>query len=324
MKNLIIVGNGFDLAHGLKTSYYDFRLDLTNNISEYDVGNLDTNYLLKSFLNNENELWSDIESAYFDILVNLHDNTYLQTNYLFPSQEYRNSKELNDDFEVVKKCLTIYLLKQEKEFEIDSSYQNFFNRFKNEDAVVLNFNYTNTVEQYVDGKDIELIHIHGELENENNPIIFGFAANEKQSKQLLIENDNNYVRNIKKFNYLFTENEERLKKYLKESHEYNVFILGHSCGISDSLILSQIFNSKNVYEIIPFYYKDIDGYFDIMVNIDRIIDDYSKTNEEAKVFNKLLSFPNCQKMPQKDDNINLERYLFPLLNRIKTSHQYRL
>jgi len=28
MNQLIIIGNGFDLAHGLKTSYKDFILDL--------------------------------------------------------------------------------------------------------------------------------------------------------------------------------------------------------------------------------------------------------------------------------------------------------
>jgi hypothetical protein len=31
MKNLIIVGNGFDLAHKLKTTYYDFVKDLIEN-----------------------------------------------------------------------------------------------------------------------------------------------------------------------------------------------------------------------------------------------------------------------------------------------------
>ncbi|MDR3262512.1 MAG: bacteriophage abortive infection AbiH family protein [Tannerella sp.] len=31
MQNLIIIGNGFDLAHGLKTSYNDFIEDLFNN-----------------------------------------------------------------------------------------------------------------------------------------------------------------------------------------------------------------------------------------------------------------------------------------------------
>lgn len=32
MKKIIIIGNGFDLAHGLKTSYYDFLLDYLDNL----------------------------------------------------------------------------------------------------------------------------------------------------------------------------------------------------------------------------------------------------------------------------------------------------
>lgn len=319
MKNLIIVGNGFDLAHGLKTGYADFITDLKMFPEDYEKSKNNENLLLNSLKENRGQLWSDIESTYFDILTKLEDKNHLQEKYNLPINAYQNSKILNDDFDVIKKCLSIYLLKQEKEFEIDNSYQNFFNHFKNEDAVVLNFNYTNTVKQYVNSKKIELIHIHGELGNESNPIIFGFAADQEESKKLLRENNNNHVRNIKKFNYLFAENEERLKEHLKSDY-FNVFILGHSCGISDNLILSEIFNTPKIEKIIPFYYENRNGYFNTMVNIDRIIDDYSKSSEDLKSFSKLLPFPQSHKMPQKEDsNIDFKSYLAPLFEAVNAS-----
>lgn len=99
-----------------------------------------------------------------------------------------------------------------------------------------------------------------------------------------------------------------------ESEEFNVFVLGHSCGISDRLILKQIFSSKGVYRIIPFYYKDRSGYFQTMVNIDRIIDDYSKSKEEKMTFKKLFPFPKSYKMPQREHDDELKTYLSTILN----------
>jgi hypothetical protein len=311
MKNLIIVGNGFDLAHNLKTSYDDFKNELTDYPEEYDDLNSKKSILLQSLLKDkENVLWSDIESTYFDILINLKDERKLQDKY-GAQFRYRNSRDFNNDFELIKKHLISYLIKKEESFEPIENYKNFFKEFQNKDTVIVNFNYTNTVSQYIKDLDIEIIHIHGELNNENNPIIFGFAANQAESKNLLIENDNNHVRNIKKFNYLLTNNKNELDNHLS-SKGYNVFILGHSCGISDNLILNEIFTHKEIHKIIPFYYNSRDGYFDTMVNIDRIIDDYSK--EESNYFDKLLSYPQSYKMPQLKTDENLIKYLKHTLN----------
>ena len=314
MRNLIIIGNGFDLAHNLKTSYPDFKTDVKEKGEKYDLPHIIlNNYLLKSLLNDVSGLWSDIEVTYFDILTNFNDRAYLQK-YYNGVHNYRNIKKLNDDFEKIKKYLEIYLTEIERNFTKIQNYERIFQELDNDKTVVLNFNYTNTVKKYISHKNIELIQIHGELNNTENPIIFGFAAEDEDSRKLLIENKNDFVRNIKKFNYLFTNNEELLKEHIK-SKEFNVFILGHSCGISDRLILGQILNSEGVYQIIPFYFRDSNGYFNTMVNIDRIIDDYSKSKEDKKSFIKLLSFPKSYKMPQALDDSKLINYLKNILSK---------
>ena len=314
MRNLIIIGNGFDLAHDLKTSYPDFKADVKEKGEKYDLPHIiSTNYLLQSLLNDEFDLWSDIEVTYFNILTNFNDRAYLQK-YYNGVHKYRNIKGLNDSFEKIKKYLEIYLTEIEQGFAKIRNYEKIFQELDNDKTVVVNFNYTNTVKNYISHTNIELIHIHGELNNTENPIIFGFAAEDEESKKLLVENENGFVRNIKKFNYLFTNNEELLKEHLK-SKEFNVFVLGHSCGISDRLILGQILNSKGVHQIIPFYFRDTNGYFNTMVNIDRIIDDYSKSKEDKKSFIKLLSFPNSYKMPQAIDDSELVNYLKNILSK---------
>ncbi|MCU4174602.1 AbiH family protein [Carboxylicivirga sp. N1Y90] len=324
MRNLIIIGNGFDLAHDLKTAYYHFLSDIKESSDKYEASSIrsNTNMLLEAFNYSEAGIWSDIESVYFDILKNIKDKAYLQNKYRYANR-YNTSKELNEHFEDIKQCLHHYLQGEEKRFVRNENYTNFFGSFSGKNTVIVNFNYTNTVKEYLSetNSDIELIQIHGELNNIDNPIIFGYAADDKESKDLLNENDNNFVRNIKKFNYLFTKNEEILKKHLN-SEEFNVFVLGHSCGISDNLILSQILNSKAIHKIYPFYYKDRDGYFNTMVNIDRIIDDYSKEVNELKVFSKLVSFPNSHEMPQLDYDEKLGVYLESILNsRLPKEHK---
>lgn len=302
MKNLIIIGNGFDLAHGLRSSYAHFLKDIRISREKYNARSIkcNTNNLLEAFVSSKNGIWSDIESIYFDILKNLENRSYLQRKYR-GINHYKDSKALNMHFDDIKQCLHQYLMEEEKRFVKNENYTNFFNCFSGKETVIVNFNYTNTVKEYLNEikSDIDLVQIHGELNKIENPIIFGYAADNKESKELLSENDNNHIRNIKKFNYLFTKNEEILNNHL-DSEEFNVFILGHSCGISDKLILSQILNSKAIHKIYPFYYNDRDGYFNTMVNIDRIIDDYSKEIMEFKAFSKLVSFPNSHKMPQME------------------------
>ena len=315
MKNLVIIGNGFDLAHGLKTSYKDFIDDLTTNVKKYGIQNIELgdNKLLKVLHESKKELWSDVEHTYYEILKNFDNKKYLQ-NTIGDVWEYEDIKDLNQEFEKIKNWLCQYLEWEEAKFEPNKNYQLFFEALSRKDPVILNFNYTNTVKVYNDVTDrnIEIIHIHGELNKPENPIIFGFAASNEESKELLIQNDNNYVRNIKKFNYLYTNNEDKLKEHLK-STEYNLFVLGHSCGVSDKLILSQILNSKGIVKIYPFYFKDRKGYFETMVNIDRIIDDYSKTEMKNISFNKLVSFPNAYPMPQNQYDSNLNGYINKIL-----------
>ncbi|WP_461629886.1 AbiH family protein [Labilibaculum euxinus] len=316
MKNIVIIGNGFDLAHGLKTKYSDFIHDMITNPQKYNFDRISdiNNKILEVLLNCQKDLWSDIECIYFDILTNLHNSSYMRKTYNIAS-DYTNVVELNQDFNEIKKWLCQYLKEEEAKFIFTENYDLFFDNLNKKDSVILNFNYTKTVREYIKNRnlDIDLIHIHGELSNSKNPIIFGFAAGNDESKELLNKNDNNYVRNIKKFNYLYTNNEEKLKAHLEESQEFNVYVLGHSCGISDKLILSQVFNSKGIYKIYPFYFKDIDGYFETMVNIDRIIDDYSKSDKGKVSFNKLVSLPNSYEMPQIETDDKLITYLKKIL-----------
>ena len=103
-------------------------------------------------------------------------------------------------------------------------------------------------------------------------MIFGFG-DEIDDDYKSIENLNNniYLENIKSIKYLETDNYKRLLEFLN-SEEYQIYIFGHSCGISDRTLLNTLFEHKNCSSIKPFYHKKNDGfdnYSDIVKNISR-------------------------------------------------------
>ena len=146
-----------------------------------------------------------------------------------------------------------------------------------EDILFLNFNYTNTASLYISSKNrFKENHIHGELNNPENPIIFGYGDEMDESYKKIVElNNNKYLENIKSICYLKTDNYRNLLSFI-DSAPYQIIILGHSCGNSDRTMLNTLFEHPNCLSIKPYYYLKDDGsdnYIDIVQNISRDFSD---------------------------------------------------
>ena len=161
--------------------------------------------------------------------------------------------------------------------------------------MILNFNYTKTPNQYLSERD-EIINIHGELNNDKNPIIFGYG-DEVDKKYAEIEdlNENEFLKHIKSFDYFKTSNYGNLLRFV-QSEIFEVFILGHSCGLSDRTMLSTIFENKNCIRIkIYDFRKDKNDYRNKTYEISRHF------NNKASMRDKIVPFPECSPMPQYDE-----------------------
>ena len=242
----------------------------------------------------------DIESNYQTEIIKLIEN---------------NIKQLNiNDIKKLNKTLEFFLEnwrnqnKLEKENFIKSQAKNLgkdileiINLYPTE-TLLLNFNYTNTTLDYIDefnkingnyeDYNISEIHIHGELNNPENPIIFGFGDDvDKKYQEFEDLNDNRYLENFKSIAYLQTDNYKKLLEFI-DSEEYQVFIFGHSCGISDRTMLNTIFEHDNCKSIKTFYHKREDGtdnYTEIVQNISRNFNDKKKYRD--RVVNKTYCEP---------------------------------
>lgn len=299
MKNLILIGNGFDLSHNLKTRYSDF-------VDKTDSKSLDFNYktefhnpsanicdgkktykdatkkneLFKLITKSKKELWCDIETIYFSEL-----------------KKSKEPSELNSEFERVKEQFEIYLSEETKEIDPLNSYQYLFNKFKDK-PYIINFNYTKSAKLYQDSfRDI--IHLHGEINNKLNPIIFGYAADQNETNVLLEKDNDEYLKNIKQYEYLGTNNFRQTLRLIENSKNINVFLLGLSCGLSDKLILQKIFSHEHVKNIFNFYYKNRKSHLKKLMSINRIV-------HEDVGFQKFVPMPNCLRIPQHDKELSEE------------------
>ncbi|WAC03842.1 AbiH family protein [Lacinutrix neustonica] len=169
----------------------------------------------------------------------------------------------------------------------------------------LNFNYTFTDKSYNNPREfdqynedkyssVKSIHIHGTTDrHDNNPVIFGFGDEiDDDYKSIEKLNDNSYLEHIKSINYLETDNYKKLLEYIN-SGNFQIFIFGHSCGISDRTLLNTIFEHENCASIKLFYHQKaehIDNYSDIVRNISR------NFNDKAKMRDRVVNKNYCEQL----------------------------
>jgi len=287
------------------------------------------NKFLKRISRNSNmENWSGIEEEYFNCLSNqvagasghyLDDTAY----------SFDDIKGLNNDLKFIQKALEEYLLLIRSNKKIPSINKVLQSPFKLDDfsqkwrkeilskashkyidsggvvkpilgnklklsvspehTLFLNFNYTNTEKLYQKSKLFETIHIHGELCNKKNPMILGYGDEiGEEYKKIELKKNDEYLRYMKSMCYLETANITHLLNFI-ESSPYQVFTLGHSCGISDRTLLNKLFEHNNCASIKVFYYqwKDKktgeikDDYSDIVRRISRHFSDNTIMRERV-------------------------------------------
>lgn len=220
--------------------------------------------------------WVDIESVYFNLLkegLNKSSN---------------NIDKLNIDLKELKELLRAYLKQldysktKEKEVaikhieqfakdisfeELPSNYSYDYEKINTGEMLFLNFNYTQSLDNIIDklpdyfnAKDkyfgMSSSHIHGDLISKEASIVFGYGDEMDKDYKIIEElNDKRYFENIKSFKYLENNAYRELLRYLNYE-DYQVIIYGHSCGLSDRVMLNEIFEHKNCKSIkICFYDK---------------------------------------------------------------------
>lgn len=359
MNRLVLIGNGFDLAHGLETStnhlisyyflnilnilkrekaYGDELIDITQSSmsilpvdtkKEFDIENsiecfkkykddiksinvkFKSMLLLQIYLRVSSLQWVDVEYLYYKNLKKKITD--------YSSNPAKEIKDFFKQFEELKKQFITYLktLGTEKidknncnvcfdkmgnifSEDIDSNEILYEVENKNlEDVCLVNFNYTPLPESYlrhIDKKhNPSVIYIHGDLQEKHGKPIYGFGDEFDEQYHLLEKReDTSILRDIKSFQYLLNDNYANLMKFI-DANEFQVQIMGHSCGLSDRTLLKQIFEHENCKSIKIYYHKRKNGTTDYVDKTYELSRHFSNKQEFRR---KLVPFDRCSPMPQ--------------------------
>lgn len=268
------------------------------------------NSILKETFLNLTENWVDMEGVYFELLKTqlkigfmANEETKLQPdrNKDFWKKIKSNVQRLNNELKEISDKLKEYLLgdisTKGLNHQIDEHIPIFKRPVVETDGTthkaaaihLLNFNYTNTIERCCDPIEFQINRIHGTLDEE---IIFGYGDEmDKVYKEIEELNENSFFEHIKSFGYFRNDRYRKLLGFMAHS-PFQVNIYGHSCGLSDRVLLNEIFEHENCHSIRVYHIGEKD-YINKTMEISRHF------NSNQLLRNRILPYNPEDFIPQK-------------------------
>lgn len=210
---LFVIGNGFDLAHGLPTRYWDFREYLNNNYCDF-LYDFEQHYGVFPGLNDsekKNILWNEFETnlATIDEDIIIEDaeslDMYLESGDI--GIEDTLYEYFTEEYQYID-LLSVYLKRWIRTIKLRDVLPR--TTYVNKDDLYINFNYTSLLENVYNIPLENVIHIHGSLrKNYDDPIIGHGNYNriEMMEKRIISSQDR------------FDEKETSICKVIKEYYE---------------------------------------------------------------------------------------------------------
>lgn len=164
---LFIIGNGFDLAHGLPTNFSpDFKKIAESNES--------ISYFRDIYQTEESDIWSD-----FEYCLGRPDFNSLEEIFDGYAPDYSSDYESDRDAIITQVSINGNLCKSLNDFAENAEntiggkvpLEKYVGLFAEDDYFV-SFNYTHTLERLYAIKEKNVLHIHGEVGKDN--LILGY------------------------------------------------------------------------------------------------------------------------------------------------------
>ncbi|MED1611085.1 MULTISPECIES: AbiH family protein [Bacillus cereus group] len=330
-RNIVVIGNGFDMSLGLKSSYQNF-IEYIKHKKKFDKDYDLYNYNRLFFRKYENFYlnWSDFESLYEETIRKINNRSQKNEE----PQDILDIASINNAIKRLEEDFNEYLLEEYPKWveqrtiptgnpdvkKFTEKINPFFEKLiKDENTYFVNFNYTNSMEDLCgsvlyDSDEIpqsmlslkkakdRIFHIHGSLEEKNILFGGGFTDSEDINKihysQSLI---NDKLFRIKKDDLLNTTRKQIMSTINLNSKEVqnDLFIIGHSLQGSDFLFLSKLIKKAN--KVFIFYYED-----DYILKMEEILRKLGSAIAE-----KIILVPFLEILIQPDKSIvsNYEEYL---------------
>jgi hypothetical protein len=246
-RSLYIIGNGFDIFHGVKSKYSDFRdfvkindKNLFETLEEYFEPEL---------------LWSEFEEtlAQIDTEKIIEDAEY----YLYPynaddwSESYNHSyqEEIKKIVESVTILLKSIFIKWILSLKVDCSKR--LNLPLN--STYLNFNYSATLESIYRISNENIEYIHNKAENEKSNLILGHSRKNPQGGNENYSDDEDFriKEGIVLIEKYFLDTYKNTEDVIAKKEEFfckldsieKVYVFGHSISKVDIKYFEKVYNT---------------------------------------------------------------------------------
>ena len=180
MATLHIIGNGFDLAHGLPTSYWHYYQFLKNNGEAWFVNMMENYFGHTPSLNNHrrqyNILWSDLERALGEYDVDgifdfLHEGHEEDLDHMGQYVDAIDA-ELKYHFVDIKQQFQETFADWCRSIDVTQAKRKRIPHF-DPNGLFLTFNYSDILERVYGIPDAHVLHIHGRSSKQYDELIVG-------------------------------------------------------------------------------------------------------------------------------------------------------
>jgi len=259
---LFIIGNGFDLMHGVPSSYYNFRDFLGRNNGLKNALEIYTK---------RDDLWADLEES----LAHLDDEAMLgTTNDMMDVFDVKEQDD--DDFSAADFFMAAEAAigpAQTIMRELPGEFRKWISTLKslnstkaladiiNKQSNFINFNYTEFLEKIYEVSQNNIWYIHGDRRKNNKELILGHAPgaqfedetdqNKMNSKGMSVKNQTAYDlretagygliayydATTKKSTDVIKDNKDKFETFTQTE---NIIVIGHSLSQVDYLYFKEI------------------------------------------------------------------------------------
>lgn len=257
---LYVIGNGFDLAHGMKTSYEDFHHWLSENGESIAVHRLECLY---PNIKNQIGRWCDLESVLGSVSLKKaidYDKNYQDCPDEVNGEDsshnaYRCGENLRNVVDILPCLLRDWITSISTKdvtqlFEMDNN------------AKFLSFNYTRTLEDVYHIKKDNVLHIH-ETAIGSRPLVVGYGDALFDDDKYVPDDENvdiELIKNILSHNRKPVDailKEPKPKEWFEDLNEIaSVIVYGHSCSKVDKPYFQKVAESVKDNAIWHFYVYD--------------------------------------------------------------------
>jgi len=236
---LYIIGNGFDIYHGINSRYSNFKDYVEDNDN-------DLYEMLEEYFDTDS-LWSDFEEtlAHIDIDTIVDDAENYLVSYGAENWSDANHHDYQYEIQRVVDIVTKQLKQHFTDWILQLDIPNNPQLTLDKHSKYLTFNYTDTLESVYNISARNIVYIHNKALNQDSVLILGHSRNPASSSSYSGQNDEDTDTRVAEGNYIldeyFNDTYKNTTTLIRDYRDYfnglstikEIFVLGHSISPVD-------------------------------------------------------------------------------------------